>query len=290
MKKKPLVTIAIPVFNCQNSIRSAISSVINQTFPDFEILIYDDGSTDNTINIIKEFSDSRIRLFSDGCNKGIAYRLNQLIELASGVYFFRMDGDDLMFPNRVEKQVSCLLENPDVDIIGSSAIVIDENNIIIGKRGELNRNRNFDDLFMSARFIHPTVAGKIEWFRRWRYDENLSGCEDMDLWIRSFKESIFADCNEPLLFYRESLKMRLKTYLKRQRLLFKYSWSKRKLMDHWCHFVILLCKLVVALVAAIILHIVRCDYRMIRRRNMDLPKESINSYNNILEMVLMKNK
>ena len=289
MEHAPLVTIAIPVYNCERTIQKAIKSVLVQSFSDYELLIYDDGSSDNTINIIEEFSDPRIRLFKDGSNKGIASRLNQLIELASGDYFLRMDGDDMMFPDRVEKQVSYLQENPDVDIVGSSAVVIDEYDNIIGKRGGTCRLGSFDDLFKSARFIHPTVAGKTGWFRRWKYDENLSGCEDMDLWIRSYKESVFSDYNEPLLFYREPLKIRLKTYLRRQKLLLKYSWSRRNLMDHRYYIVMQSCKLVVSSVVAIILHIAQCDKKIIKRRNSNLSKEDFVDYNVILNKVLLFN-
>lgn len=289
MEHIPLVTIAIPVYNCEKTIQKTIKSVLAQSFSDYELLICDDGSFDNTINIIKEFSDPRIKLFKDSHNKGIASRLNQLIELASGDYFFRMDGDDIMFPDRVEKQVKYLQDNLDVDIVGTSAVVIDENDNILGKRGGASRLGSFDDLFKSARFIHPTVAGKTEWFRRWKYDENLSGCEDMDLWIRSYKESIFSDYNEPLLFYRESLKIRLKTYLRRQKLLLQYSWSRRNLMDHWYYIVIQSCKLVVSSIAAIILHMTQCDKKMIRRRNSDLTREDVVAYNAILNKILLFN-
>ena len=120
---------------------------------------------------------------------------------------------------------------------------------------------------MTARFIHPTVAGKTDWFKTWRYDEKLSGCEDMDLWIRSFKSSQFGDIPEPLLYYRESLTLRLPTYLRRQRLLLKYAWSHVRLMDHRTKILSITGKIVVASMAAIVLHGLGLDEKMIRRRN-----------------------
>ena len=263
----PLVTIGIPVFNCGKTILKTMKSVLDQTLQDFEVLIYDDGSSDDTVKLIRELKDARIQIFQDGENRGIAYRLNQLIDLAKGTYFVRMDGDDMMFPERLEKQVKYLQAHSEIDVVGSSAVVIDENDQTLGQRGGSVRAWRMDDLFMSARFIHPTVAGKTTWFKTWRYDEKLSGCEDMDLWIRSFKESRFADIPEPLLYYRESLTLRLPTYLKRQRLLFKYAWSQIKIMDHRSKILLISGKIILSSVAAIVMHGLGCDEKMIRKRN-----------------------
>lgn len=267
MQHSPLVTIGIPVFNGGKTILKTMTSVLEQTLPDFEVLICDDGSTDDTVQLIRGLQDSRIQLLQDGTNRGIAYRLNQLIDQASAPYFVRMDADDVMFPERLEKQVRYLQDHPEVDVVGSSAVVIDENDQPIGRRGGILRTWHMDDLFMSARFIHPTVAGKTAWFKTWRYDEKLSGCEDMDLWIRSFKQSQFADIPEPLLYYRESLTFRLPTYLKRQRLLLQYAWSHLKRMDHRRSILPVTGKIVISSAAAIVLHALGWDEIMIRRRN-----------------------
>ena len=84
MENRPLVSVVIPAYNCEKTIQNTICSVINQTFTDFELLIFDDGSTDDTINIIDSFSDIRMKLYKDGYNKGIACRLNQLISYQNG--------------------------------------------------------------------------------------------------------------------------------------------------------------------------------------------------------------
>lgn len=282
MYHNPLITVAIPVYNCEKTIQKTIKSVLAQSLSDFELLICDDGSTDDTLLLIEAFKDPRIVIFRDGGNKGIATRLNQLINAAKGRYFARMDGDDVMFPNRLEKQVTFLQEHPEIDVVGASAVVMDESDLVYGIRGGSVREWHMDDLLMSARFIHPTVAGKTDWFKTWRYDENLSGCEDMDLWIRSFKASRFADIHEPLLFYRESLTFRLSTYLKRQRLLLKYAWSHLGLMDHRGRMLIITCKIVLSSIAAILLHMLKCDGKMIRRRNQELSSEAITKYQALL--------
>ena len=98
----PIASVAIPVYNCEKTIKKSLLSVLNQSYLDIEILIWDDGCTDQTVEIIKAFSDSRIKLFQEGKNKGVAYGLNRLIEQTNGEYFVRMDGDDIMFPDRLE--------------------------------------------------------------------------------------------------------------------------------------------------------------------------------------------
>ena len=277
-----IASVAIPVYNCEKTIKKSLASVLNQSFSDIEVLVWDDGCTDQTVEIIKSFSDSRIKLFQEGGNKGVAYGLNRLIEQASGKYFVRMDGDDIMFPDRLEKQIQFLEEHPEVDVVGAPAIVIDESDQIIGIRGEIQKEWSREDVFCSSRFVHPTVTGRMEFFRRWKYDETLSGCEDMDLWIRGYGSSVYADYDEPLLFYREYLKMRLNTYLHRQRLLLKYAWRNRDMMERSTLLPQLMVKTVVTSTAAIVAHLCRCDEKMIRRRNRRLSQPEFEKYSSIL--------
>ncbi len=185
-KSTVLITVGIPVYNGERFIYKAIKSVLDQTYTNFELIVTDDGSADNTLQILNSFNDPRLKVVSDGKNRGIAYRLNQQIEMAQGEYFVRMDGDDLMFPYRLEKQVGVLNSDPEVDVVGGQAVIIGEENELLGKRNVDKCNYKGDnDYFLSARFIHPTVAGRIEWFKKWRYRDEMSGNEDLDLWIRS---------------------------------------------------------------------------------------------------------
>lgn len=217
MNQDILVTIGIPVYNVGRFIGLTLKSVLQQTYTNFELIITDDGSADDTVNVIRSFNDPRITLIVDGENHGISYRLNHQIDLAKGKYFIRMDGDDLMFPDRVEKQVRYLEEHPDVDVVGAGAVIVDNDNKIIGLRlGEIKLVKP-EDAINGSSFIHPTVTGKIEFFKKYLYDENLSGVEDKDLWCRGLQDSKYAIIQEPLLFYRDPLKFKLKTYLDRKR-------------------------------------------------------------------------
>lgn len=113
----------MPVFNGGKFIRESIESVLSQTFTDFELIIVDDGSTDNTIDIIRSFEDKRIRLLLNESNRGIGYTRNKALENSKGKYVAVLDSDDIAYPTRLEKQVHFLENNSDYAAIGSGADV-----------------------------------------------------------------------------------------------------------------------------------------------------------------------
>lgn len=220
MDQDILVTVGIPVYNCSKHLSDAIKSVLDQSYRGFELILSDDGSNDGSNDIIKSFNDPRIIVVSDKINRGISFRLNEQIDMARGKYFVRMDADDIMFPDRIQKQFNYLESNPYTDVVGSQSIIIDEDNKPIGLRP--NRiTRSLNEALMRITLIHPTVMGKTTWFKRYRYSESLNGVEDFDIWIRSYESSSFYQINEPLLFYRDPVVTRLKTYLFRQKQLRK---------------------------------------------------------------------
>ena len=122
----PRVSVIIPSFNHEKYIAKAIQSVLDQTYQDFEIVITDDGSTDGTVNEIKKFSDSRIRLFTLEENQGTAVALNNCISKAKGEYIAVLNSDDVFLPNKLEKQIKFLDEHSDVWAVFGYAQIIDE--------------------------------------------------------------------------------------------------------------------------------------------------------------------
>jgi len=126
--KKPTVTILMPVYNAEKYIKEAIESIINQTFTDFEFLIIDDGSSDNSLNIINNYKDNRIRLYKNEQNIKLISTLNKGIELAKGKYIARMDADDISLPQRIEKQVEFMEKHPEIGALGTAFISFDDNN------------------------------------------------------------------------------------------------------------------------------------------------------------------
>ena len=157
---------------------------------------------------------------------GIAFRLNEQIRLARGKYFARMDADDLMHTERIKEQIKYLEDNRAVDVLGSSALIIDDKHMIIGFRQSLVHS-SMEQVFSKVPFIHPTVTGKTEWFRRYGYNNDLIGAEDFYLWIMSFQQSSFSTIDRPLLYYRDPPEIKVQTYLFRQRQLRHAIWANR---------------------------------------------------------------
>lgn len=197
---KDFISVGIPFFNAEKFLPKAIESVINQSHQNWELLLVDDGSTDGSLEIAKKFQqqDNRIKVFHDGKNKGLAVRLNELVNLSQGVYIARMDADDIMHPKRLEKQIQVLQQHPNIDVLGTNAYTIDENNLVFGRR--FNKTEGLQKV---ESFIHPTIMAKKQWFLDNPYDEKAIRIEDIELWYRAKHHSDFMMVNEPLLFYRE---------------------------------------------------------------------------------------
>ena len=198
-----MVSIGIPVYNGERYILSAVKSVLSQSYTDFDLIITDDGSSDASLDILSSIKDTRLKIVSDGKNIGLASRLNQQINLASGEYFIRMDADDIMFPGRIQKQIAFLEAHPDIDVVGTSAVIIGENNeILFGMKGPMTAPQKRSDVINGNIFLHPSVAGKTSWFKKHPYDDSKRRSQDFFLWLSSVEESKFGIIDEPLLFYR----------------------------------------------------------------------------------------
>ena len=198
MLQDPLVSIAIPFYNAENFLTDSILSVLNQTYAHWELLLLDDGSTDSSLKIALSFKDVRIKVISDGENKGLVYRLNQSVDMSKGLYYARMDADDIMHPERIARQLKELAEHPEIDILGTSYYSIDKDNCIkyynLLPRTCVIRN---------LRVLHPSVIGKRAWFLAHPYDARFVRIEDTELWFRVIDHTYISNLSEPLMFYRE---------------------------------------------------------------------------------------
>ncbi len=200
----PLVSIGMPVFNCEKTLAVAIRSILNQTYSNWQLLLMDDGSTDRTLEVARSFDDPRISVFTDHSHKGLVPRLNQAIEMSRGEYFARMDGDDVAYPERLELQVRYLEEHPDIDLAGSGILVFKGEGHPLGTRplkkshAEICRHPwgGFD-------LPHPTWIGRAAWFRAHGYRPELVRAEDQGLLLRTYSASRFACLPNILLGYRE---------------------------------------------------------------------------------------
>ena len=196
-----MVTIAIPFYNADSYLELAIQSVFNQTYKNWKLLLVDDGSTDNSLQIASKYKkDPRVTIYSDGKNKNLGYRLNQIPTLVDTKYLARMDADDIMHPEKVEKQIKILESYPEIDVLGTNAYSINEYNKVNGIR--LNFDKN-EILMKVSVFIHPTIIAKTEWFINNPYDVKAVRIEDAELWFRTYNKYNFQILTEPLFFYRE---------------------------------------------------------------------------------------
>lgn len=200
----PMVTVAMPVYNAGKYLRLAVLSIVKQTFTDWELLIIDDGSTDNALQEIADIKDARIRILRDGKNKGLAARLNECIDLARGQYLARMDQDDVSYPERFARQIESLQNDLEVDLVAIRAITIDENDQATGLFPyAISHEEICARPWRGFYLAHPTWMGRIEWFRKHHY--TVPGpyfSEDQDLLLRSYRDSRFCTLDEILFAYR----------------------------------------------------------------------------------------
>jgi glycosyltransferase involved in cell wall biosynthesis len=218
-----LVTIAIPFLNGSLTIRGAIQSVFAQTCDRWELLLVDDGSTDDSLLLARSVQDPRVRVISDGVNRGLVYRLNQATDLAQGELFARMDADDLMHPERLAMQVAYLQGHPEIDLVGSSVYTIDLAGTPVGFRVPHG--------ILGGGLVHPTVTGRTAWFRSHPYDASYPRSEDTELWFRTQRNGKVTVLPEPLLFYREvgcfSLRKYWRSWVSGRRILRRYGPAYR---------------------------------------------------------------
>jgi glycosyltransferase involved in cell wall biosynthesis len=208
------LTIGIPFLNARPFLADAVRSVFAQTHEDWELILMDDGSTDGSLDVVRQLDDKRVRLVSDGTNRGLCARLNQIAALAQGKYLARMDADDLMHPERIERQLAFLEANRAIDVVDSATITVDENLAPLGIRADRPLDCRPESVLRNGLLIHPTVMGRTEWFRNNPYDPVYERAEDRELWCRTCSSARFARLCEPLFFYRESLAGNLRNYLR----------------------------------------------------------------------------
>jgi len=200
----PLITIALPVYNGVKTLKDAVNSIINQSFRDWELIVLDDASTDDSLDVMHLLDDPRIRLIEGKMNLGLSARLNMAVDIATGVYFARMDQDDVSFPSRLEKQFEYLQQHPSIDLLATSTIPFRGDLEVLGKLPVLRKHEEICARpWNGFSFPHPTWMGRIEWFRQYRYASFSDGVEDQYLLLHTYNKSKFACLDEPLLLYRE---------------------------------------------------------------------------------------
>ncbi|MFA7268813.1 MAG: glycosyltransferase [Sterolibacterium sp.] len=204
MPPPPVVSVAMAMRNAAATIALTLQSLIDQSFADWELLLLDDGSSDDSVATARRFGDPRILVRADGRRLGLATRLNEAVAAARGRYIARMDADDVAYPERFARQVAFLEGHPEVDLLGAGAIVFDEAGLAIGKLPLRTEHREIAARPWNGFYLaHPTWMGRSGWFREYVYDTRMPKAQDYDLLLRSHAGSRFACLPEMLLGYRQ---------------------------------------------------------------------------------------
>ncbi|BAT51466.1 putative glycosyl transferase [Nostoc sp. NIES-3756] len=199
----PKITVIMPVYNSEKYIETAIDSIINQTFTNFELLIIDDCSSDKSLEIIKSYHDQRIKLLQNDINLGVVPTRNKGLHQSQGEYIAFLDSDDYAYPSRLEEQLEFMENNPDFGMIGSWVEVINEKDDLTGEIWKYIEPYHkipsillFQNYFaQSAVFIRKSIlAGDFYKHQR---------AEDYDLWVRIAKKSKVGNIQKVLIKYRQ---------------------------------------------------------------------------------------
>lgn len=224
------ISVIIGVYNGAKRIETAIQSILNQTYKDFEIIMCDDGSTDESYKVMEKLSecDNRVKIIRNNENLGLAETLNKCLKMASGEYIARMDDDDISHPNRFEKQVLFLEGNPEYALVGTGRNKFDENGIwaTSSKLGE----RKTIDIFLGRSFVHPTTMIRknvLISVKGYTTGKETERTEDYDLWCKLYQNGHKGyNLDDILLDYYESRS----SYSKRK---YKYRLNEFNLKRVW---------------------------------------------------------
>lgn len=203
----PLVTVLMPVHNSARFLREAMDSVLGQSLTDFELMVIDDGSTDGSTEIIRSYADPRVRLITNGRNLGLVASLNKGIGAARGAFIARMDGDDIMRPERLARQVEAMGKDTGIDVLSTVVDLINTDGEVYGMwdtdRGTLDETSIRAMMPRTNCIAHPSVMIRREALGDLLYDARQPGAEDWDLWLRLLARGHrIAKLGEPLLAYR----------------------------------------------------------------------------------------
>lgn len=203
---QPQISIVMPIYNSSLYLKESIESVLNQTFEDFEFIIIDDGSTDNSFDIIKTYQDKRINL--QGLNHDYIGSLNHGMRLAKGKYIVRMDSDDKMLPYRLQKQFNFMESNPEITVCGCWFQTFGINNNIY--QLETKHDDIICNMLSGNPMCHPSVIMRADilssiFYNKGKdiYDKSFIYAEDYKLWYDIIKEGqLLANIPEVLMLYR----------------------------------------------------------------------------------------
>lgn len=204
--KNPKVTVLMSVYNGEKYLREAIDSIINQTFKDFEFLIINDGSTDNTAKILKSYKDPRIKIITNKKNIGLTKSLNNGLRIAKGEYIARMDHDDISALTRLTEQTMFLDQHSNIAVLGTNFQIIDSSGKV--KTGAVIENHLSSiriewELYWNNPIVHSSVMFRTTIVKSYGGYPKEKYCQDYALWLQMFTNIKMAIIKQPLFFLRK---------------------------------------------------------------------------------------
>ncbi|RKD12408.1 hypothetical protein BCY91_12215 [Pelobium manganitolerans] len=199
-----LVSVIMPVYNASAYLEEAITSILDQSYQNFEFIIINDGSKDDTVEIIKRFDDARIKLIDEKENKGYTYRLNQGIVLSEGEFIARMDADDISLRERFAKQVEFLQNNRSVVVCGTALEIIGNANYYINWVTDFDSEDLKIALLYQNGICHPSVMMRNPKHLQSGifYNSEFEPAEDYEYWVRLSRKYKIANLPDLLIKYR----------------------------------------------------------------------------------------
>jgi glycosyltransferase involved in cell wall biosynthesis len=206
----PAVSVILPAYNCATYIEEAMRSILDQTMRDFELLVIDDGSTDNTLAVVQRVAaeDGRVRIISRP-NTGLSKALNEAITAAKAPLVARMDADDVSLPRRLERQLEYMRAHPECVLLGTSVMLIDPYGLDIAEMHNPLEHDEIEAQLMTGRggtVVHPTAMMRRDaLIAVGLYRSEFDRSEDLDLFLRLAEHGRVANIGEALLRYRRHL-------------------------------------------------------------------------------------
>lgn len=270
------ISVIVPMYNAATFLKETVENILTQTHKDFELLLIDDCSTDNTLEVANTFSDSRIRVIKNEKNRGAGATRNKGIESAQSTYLAFCDADDIMMPNRLEQQLNFMEQHPEIDVCGSFVRLMNEKGDDIGKYTfPIEHDEIKVALFLRCAFQQSTAFIRRSRFVQsgLRYKENHFA-EDFDLWANAVKQLKFHVLPEFLIYYKISESQLTAT-----------SWEKQR-RDALLTYKLMMDDLGVTYND----HIVAVHYELAHRKGTPIPKEWIDEYESFCHECLSRNK
>ena len=237
------ITVIMSIHNNEKTLRAAVESIQKQTYKDWDMIVVDDASTDGSRDLLLNVSkdDPRIQLLLNTNNIGLAASLNKALGHAKGPLIARMDGDDICFPERFEKQVDYFTKNPEVDVLGTNALLMTKSGAITKNiYSELDTYHKdiVSRLYLDKHnpFIHPTIMARKEFFVALEgYNEKCRVGQDIDLWLRGYKKFHYHNLQEPLLYYMAADRLMFNSFLAQYNIRLRAAIRDKKVLTYiWC--------------------------------------------------------